>query len=160
MKKRAFSLLELIVVLFISSILILIINNLVFFNFKVSEESFKQEMDYKNSTNCMLYIENLIRKSEKIEKTNKESNFKIYVRNDNGLSWYWFEQIGKNLYVNIKNTKSSSKKEAAIPIGYCKSSKITYDKEKKGFSVRINFIEKSSSVIYKTFIGKTYEYNF
>ncbi|MDY3006194.1 prepilin-type N-terminal cleavage/methylation domain-containing protein [Anaerococcus porci] len=157
MKKRGFTLLELILVLFISSILILLINNLIFVNFKLSNRSFHQEMDYKNSTNCMLYIENLIRSSKEIEENNSKSNFILYVQNEESLSTYRFEQNGNNLYAYIRNTDSRKNREVAVPIGICKNSNIVYDKKRQGFDISIDFIEEESTSFYKTFIGKTYE---
>lgn len=114
-------------------------------------------MDYKDSTNCMLYIENIIRRSEKIEKTNEDSNFVIYVQNEEGLSTYSFKQKSNNLYAYIRNTDSKNPRYVAVPIGYCRNSSIVYDEEKNGFDISIDFIEEDSTSFYKTFIGKTYE---
>ena len=157
MKKRGFTLLELLLVLFISSILILLVTNLIFVNFKVSNRSFNQEMDFKDSTNCMLYIENIIRESKKIEKIDDKSNFILYVKNEDSLSTYRFEQKSDNLYVNIRNTESRNSREVAVPIAKCRESKIIYDEKRGGFDISIDFIEEESSSFYKTFIGKSYE---
>lgn len=152
MKRKAFSLLELILSLAIISIIILLINNIIFVNFKLSDESFKNEMEFKESTSCMLYIENVIRKADKIEKTNNESNFTAYIKDNGSYSSYRFELENNTLYVRINNLSNGGDGESKIPIGKCDYAKIIYD-ENKGFDVSINFIENGDKSYYKSLIG-------
>src|SRR5690625_347326 len=141
MRRKAFTLLELICSLAIISILILLINNIVFVNFKISDESYKNEMEFKDSTSCMLYIENIIRKADRIEKTNNESNFTAYIKNNNkSYSSYSFELDKNTLYVRINNLENEGDGESKIPIGKCEFAKIIYI-EDEGFDISINFIE-------------------
>ena len=77
MKKRGFTLLELICAIAIASILIFLINNIVKTNLLISKKTYEDEMDYKNSTDCILYIENVMRKTNEIIDYKDENNFKI-----------------------------------------------------------------------------------
>lgn len=154
MKKRGFTLLELICAIAIASILIFLINNIVKTNLLISKKTYEYEMDYKNSTDCILYIENVMRKSNEIIDYKDENNFKILISDGEESSTYRFEQIGKNLYVHINKINSTSKKETKIPIGFCKSSKITYNKGEDSFYIDIDFYEKEGNSRYKTYIRR------
>lgn len=153
MKRNGFSLLELIICLGIISILILLINNIILVNFKISDESYKNEMEFKESTSCMLYIENIIRRADKIEKTNNESNFTAYIKDNKTYSSYRFELENNTLYVRINNLGNDGNRESKIPIGKCQNARIVY-KEDEGFDISINFIENEGISSYKTFIGE------
>lgn len=153
MKRRGFSLLELIISLGIISILILLINNIIFVNFKISDESYKNEMEFKESTSCMLYIENIIRRADKIEKTNNESNFTAYIKDNKSYSSYRFEVKNNILYVRINNMENKGDGESKTPIGKCQDARIIY-KEGEGFDISINFLEDEGLSSYKTFIGE------
>ncbi len=154
MKKRGFTLLELICAIAIASVLIFLINNIVKTNLLISKKTYEDEMDYKNSTDCILYIENVMRKSNEIIDYKDENNFKILISDGEESSTYRFEQIGKNLYVHINKINSTSKKEIKIPIGFCKSSKITYNKGEDSFYIDIDFYEKEGNSRYKTYIRR------
>ena len=152
MKKKGFTLLELICSIAIASMLILLINNIVKTNFAIGKKAYNDENDYKNSTNCILYIENIIRNSDEVIDISDEKNFKLLLSNSNGQSTYRFKQIDKNLYVFINNLKSDSQKEVKVPIGYCHSSKISYDKNENSFTIDVDFYEKEGNSRYKTYI--------
>ena len=153
MKRNGFSLLELIICLVIISILIFLINNIILVNFKISDESYKSEMEFKESTSCMLYIENIIRRADKIEKTNNESNFTAYIKDNKTYSSYRFELENNTLYVRINNLENDGDRESKTPIGKCQNARIVY-KEDEGFDISINFIENEGISSYKTFIGE------
>lgn len=153
MKRNGFSLLELIICLGIISILIFLINNIILVNFKISDESYKNEMEFKESTSCMLYIENIIRRADKIEKTNNESNFTAYIKDNKTYSSYRFELENNTLYVRINNLENDGDRESKTPIGKCQNARIVY-KEDEGFDISINFIENEGISSYKTFIGE------
>lgn len=153
MKRNGFSLLELIICLGIISILIFLINNIILVNFKISDESYKSEMEFKESTSCMLYIENIIRRADKIEKTNNESNFTAYIKDNKTYSSYRFELENNTLYVRINNLENDGDRESKTPIGKCQNARIVY-KEDEGFDISINFIENEGISSYKTFIGE------
>ena len=154
MTKKGFTLIELLCALAISSLLVILINNIVKTNLMVSKKTYEQELDYKNSTNCILYIENVIRRSDEIIDYKDENNFKILIKDGKNKSTYRFKQIGNNLYVYINNINSISEKETKIPIGYCKSSKISYDKDENSFSIMIDFYENEGDSKYKTYIRR------
>lgn len=152
MRKKGFTLIELICVLAISSILILLIDNIVKTNLSISKKTYEEELSYKNSTNCILYIENIIRKADKIIDVKDEENFKLEINDGDKISTYRFGQEENTLYVYINNINSSSLNEAKIPIGFCKSSKISYDKKDKAFTIAIDFYEKNKNSKYRTYI--------
>ena len=154
MRKKGFTLLELICAIAIGSILIVLINNIVKTNLSISKKAYEDEIDYKNSTNCILYIENVIRKSDKIIDFKNENNFKLLISEGKNKSTYRFEQNGKKLYVYINNLKSNSQREIKIPIGYCSDSKISYDKNDDSFSIDIDFYEKEGNSNYKSDIRR------
>lgn len=154
MRKKGFTLIELLCALAISSLLILLINNIVKTNFIISKNTYDEEIDYKNSTNCILYIENVIRRADEIIEYKNENDFKILIKDQAKESTYRFNQVRKNLYVYINNINSSSKKEIKIPIGYCKSSKISYDKNEDSFSINIDFYENGGNSKYNTYIRR------
>ena len=56
MRKKGFTLLELICAIAIGSILIVLINNIVKTNLSISKKAYEDEIEYKNSKNCILYI--------------------------------------------------------------------------------------------------------
>lgn len=80
MKKRGFTLIELLCALAISSLLVLLINNIVRTNFLISKKTYDEEIDYKNSTNCILYIENVIRRADEIIDYKDDNDFKILIK--------------------------------------------------------------------------------
>lgn len=154
MKKRGFTLIELLCALAISSLLILLINNIVKTNFLISKKTYNEEIDYKNSTNCILYIENVIRRADEIIDYKNKNDFKILIKDGKNKSTYRFKQTGKNLYVYINNINSISEKETKIPIGYCKSSNISYDKDEDSFFISVDFYENEGNSKYKTCIRR------
>ena len=122
--------------------------------YKRQQKTYEDEIDYKNSTNCILYIENVIRKSDKIIDFKNENNFKLLISEGKNKFTYRFEQNGKKLYVYINNLNSSSQREIKIPIGYCSDSKISYDKNDDSFTIDIDFYEKEGNSNYKTYIRR------
>lgn len=154
MKKRGFTLIELLCALAISSLLVLLINNIVRTNFLISKKTYDEEIDYKNSTNCLLYIENVIRRADEIIDYKDDNDFKILIKDGKNKSTYRFKQNGKNLYAYINNINSASEKETKVPIGYCQSSKISYNKGEDSFSIEINFYENEGNSKYKTYIRR------
>ncbi|MDU2583106.1 MAG: prepilin-type N-terminal cleavage/methylation domain-containing protein [Anaerococcus hydrogenalis] len=154
MRKKGFTLIELICVLAISSILILLINNIVKTNLNISKKTYEEELSYKNSTNCLLYIENIIRNSDDVIDIKDENNFKLQITSDDHISTYRFYQDKDVLYVYINNINSESDSERKIPIGFCKSSRISYDKKEDSFTIAIEFYEKNKKSTYRTYIRR------
>ena len=150
MRKKGFTLIELICVLAISSILILLINNIVKTNLNISKKTYEEELSYKNSTNCLLYIENIIRNSDDVIDIKDENNFKLQITSDDHISTYRFDQ-DKDV---LNNINSESDSEIKIPIGFCKSSRISYDKKEDSFTIAIEFYEKNKKSYYRTYIRR------
>lgn len=80
-KKKAFTLIELVVSIAIISILVLIISSMLTINFKISNKIYQSDRNYKEAVNAVLYIENVVREAEKIEKLDDNTcNFRAYLR--------------------------------------------------------------------------------
>lgn len=152
-RKRAFSLLELIVSLAIISLLFIILSNLFSFNIKLLADNYKKEKEYKEAYTAILYIDTIIRSSYLIEEKDFDgySNLVGEVKTKDGLrSRYTFtiKNDGKNsfLYINRDNLdKGGSDRDVPNKIGKCKNLRINYDKNNSLVKI---FLE-SSSGLYK-----------
>ena len=152
-RKKAFSLLELIVSLAIISLLFIILSNLFSFNIKLLADNYKKEKEYKEAYTAILYIDTTIRSSYLIEEKNFDgySNLVGEVKTKDGFrSRYSFtiKDDGKNsfLYINRDNLdRGGSDREGSNKIGKCKNLRINYDKNKSLVKIYL----ESSNGLYK-----------
>lgn len=141
--KKAFTLLELIISLAIVSLLVILINSIFVMNFKISNKIIIDNDSYKESTNTMLYIENKIRRADKIEirdEDNPVCNFVIYIGNS---KYYFYKGLDNKILIKTKNENTGSNW-----IGKAKDMKLTYDNKDK---VSL-WLEGINGEIYKTSI--------
>ncbi|MGO3018088.1 MAG: PulJ/GspJ family protein [Anaerococcus sp.] len=99
-RKKAFTLLELVVSLAIISILVFIISSMLTVNFKISNKIYKADKNYKEAVNAMLYIENIVREADKIEQIDDNTcNFRADLR---GSKYKFIMGDDNKLKVEIK----------------------------------------------------------
>ena len=156
MKKKAFTLVELIISMAIISIIIILVNSIIKLNFNIATKSYKDDKDYKDINYAILYIENVIRSADKIESYegygSNFCNFKAYVFNNDGnySTYRFFLKKSGDLLVNIDNLTSGKEGyESNNKLSHCKNMKITYDENKNGVSIEIqtDFDENYKSYI-------------
>lgn len=144
-KKKAFTLLELIVSLAIISVLVLIISSMISLNFKVSSRIFKEDRSYKEACNAMLYVENIVREAEEIEEIDDPvCNFKALMGGGSVYSFYFIEDE-KKLMVDIDGKKGQGNNW----IGMINDMILTYDGDEKV----LIWMEGLDGEIYQTSIN-------
>ncbi len=138
MKKKAFSLIELIISLAIISFLILVLSNIFSLNINILNRSYKEENEYKEAYTAIAYIDSTIRRSHKIIKEEtKDSDFKGYIiRKDGSEAIYYFFAEDGFLYIHSSNLKKDSKGNKN-KISGSKSVNLFYDEGKKVITIKL-----------------------
>lgn len=139
MKKKAFSLIELIISLAIISFLILVLSNIFSLNINTLNRSYKEENEYKEAYTAMAYMDATIRQSHRIVKAEgKDSNFIGHIVRNSGddVSYYFFAEDGF-LYIHSSNLNKTSSKSPNNKISECDSVKLFYDEDKKVITIEL-----------------------
>ena len=138
MKKKAFSLIELIISLAIISFLILVLSNIFSLNINILNRSYKEENEYKEAYTAIAYIDSTIIRSHKITKEEtRDSNFKGYIiRKDGSEAIYYFFAEDGFLYIHSSNLKKDSKGNKN-KISGSKSVNLFYDEVKKVITIKL-----------------------
>ena len=139
MKKKAFSLIELIISLAIISFLILVLSNIFSLNINILNKSYKEEDEYKEAYTAMAYMDATIRASHRIvKKESQDSNFIGHIVRNSGddVSYYFFAEDGF-LYIHSSNLNKTSSKSPNNKISECDSVKLFYDKDKKVITIKL-----------------------
>lgn len=138
MKKKAFSLIELIVSLAIISFLILVLSNIFSLNINILNKSYQEENEYKEAYTAMAYMDATIRSSHRIiKKESQDSNFVGHINRKKGDdSAYYFYVKDGFLYIHgdILNTTSDGKPNK---ISECDSVNLFYDEDKKVITIKL-----------------------
>lgn len=163
MKKKGFTLIELLVSLAIISLLLGSLGLIFSFNMNILSSSYKEEKEYKQASVAALYIEDKIRRAEKIVEIEGRDhmNFRLYVDSPNektpkstiefSLENRPGEEDGyKVLYAYIDSERTSTDKEGKVRIALLKDIFIYYDKELQTMEMVIN--NSSPNTRIKTFI--------
>lgn len=163
MKKKGFTLIELIVCLAIVSILVLAVGSVLSINLNILNSSYSAEKEYKQANTAILYVSDKIRKAQKIEEIAGEENlnFILYVdgyKLSSGRSKIRFsledritEDKGyKVLYAYIDSEKTRENREGKVRIAILKDIYIHYDKAKQTMDILINKSSEKSRI--KTYI--------
>lgn len=128
-KKKAFTLLELIISLALVSVLVLIISSMLSFNFKVTSQIYKKDYAGKEAANAMVYVENVVREASSIEKTDDPvCNFIVDLSGSQYT--FSFKEDEKKLRADIKN---SGKNPVPVWIGSVDDVIFTYNGEDEVF---------------------------
>lgn len=138
MKKKAFSLIELIVSLAIISFLILVLSNIFSLNINILNKSYQEENEYKEAYTAMAYMDATIRSSHRIVKADsQDSNFIGHIVRNSGddVSYYFFAKDGF-LYIHGDNLNSDSDGRPN-KISECDSVKLFYDQDKKIITIKL-----------------------
>lgn len=143
MKKKAFSLIELLVSLAIISFLILVLSNIFSLNINILNKSYKEENEYKEAYTAMAYIDTTIRNSHKIIKEEtRDSNFKGYIYRKKSEdkktyeSLYYFFAENGFLYMYNSNLSTISGGRPNI-ISTCNSVNLFYDESKEVITIKL-----------------------
>ena len=138
MKKKAFSLIELIVSLAIISFLILVLSNIFSLNINILNKSYKEENEYKEAYTAMAYMDATIRFSHRIVKAEgKDSNFIGHIVRNSGddVSYYFFAKDGfLQIYGSNLNNDSDGRSNK---ISECDSVNLFYDEDKKVITIKL-----------------------
>ena len=151
MKKRGFTLIELMASLAIISVLILVVSSLFSISINLSQKSYEDELDYKEYSYACLYVDNIVRSAYKIDlldKPNDVTNFIAYIKkpeknkNRTEFSTYVFDFKKINdtygefvVYINdissddrnLDIISQNGKNHSPSKISKCQSAKITYE---------------------------------
>ena len=155
MKKRGFTLIELIVTIAIISLLSIVLTSIFSLNLAQTNKAYIDEKDYKQSLNASMYIENKVRSAYKIEKIEgaDNCNFYIYiVNNDRDLSVSRYNFISKDLegekilYARIENLNNYTDRNAKVKIGVIKDLNLYYDDLYNRVDININQNDPASSI--------------
>lgn len=126
--KKAFTLIELIVSLAIISVLVLLISSMLMVNFKATKLAYKSDRSHKEATNTMLYIENVVREADRIEKRDSEvCNAYFYL--DGSSYCFTINRETEKVYAKIKNEGKNSK-EGTVLLGKANDLKVSFDGDK------------------------------
>lgn len=158
--KKGFTLIELLVSIAIASLLIGALSMVFSLNVGFLNKEYIDEKEYKNATHAALYIEDKIRRAQKIKKINGDNcNFILYIsayeqnRNKFVESAYRFRlENGNVLYAYIYNTEEFSEREGKVRICEIEDIYLYYnneDEDNKYIEMRID----SSTKSIKTFIN-------
>ena len=177
MKKRGFTLIELIASLAICSLILVTAYQIFAMTITMTKKSYDNELDFKEYSYACLYVDNIVRSAYKIDlmdKPNKTSNFIAYVINpyesnatsskskDFEVTAYVFDTVdlGDGIYQLVAKTKNITSSEFTYnyekgnfynggyaKIAKCQSAKITYE---EGNIVHILLNESSPKFRYET----------
>lgn len=139
MKKKAFSLIELIVSLAIISFLILVLSNIFSLNINILNKSYQEENEYKEAYTAMAYMDATIRQSHRIVKEeSQDSNFIGHIVRNSGddVSYYFYAEDGF-LYIHSSNLNKESSKSPNNKISECDSVKLFYDEDKNLITIKL-----------------------
>ena len=163
MKKKGFTLIELLVSLAIISLFVGALSLVFSFNFNILNSSYKEEREYKHASFAAMYIEEKIRRSQKISEIESldSCNFILFVdgrKENSAYSQIRFslenrhdeEEGYKVLYAYIDNNDKQSFKEGKVRIAILRDIFIYYDKENQTVEIVINNSSPKSRI--KTFI--------
>ena len=146
MKKRGFTLIELILSLAIASIIILVISTIISVNSKVLKATYDNEIGYKESSINILYINNVIEAAYKIEmlEENGMRNFKAYVisKGTNEITTYRFYTRNKGsksyLFAYLDNISNNSHRGQPQCLGKCDDFYCDYDSQNELIRIIVN----------------------
>ena len=158
--KKGFTLIELIVSIAIASLLIGALSMIFSLNVGFLNKEYIDEKDYKNASHAALYIEDKIRRAQKIKKIDGDNcNFILYIsayeqaRKKFVESTYRFSLENENvLYAYIYNTDKFSERDGKVRICEIDDLYLYYnddDEDNKYIEMRID----SSTKSIKTFIN-------
>ena len=158
--KKGFTLIELLVSIAIASLLIGALSMVFSLNVGFLNKEYIDEKDYKNASHAALYIEDKIRRAQKIKKIDGDNcNFTLYIseyeqsRDKFVKSAYRFSlEKGNVLYAYIYNTDKFSEREGKVRICEIDDLYLYYnddDEANKYIEMRID----SSTNSIKTFIN-------
>lgn len=162
MKKRGFTLIELIASLAIISLLVLVGSQILSLSLDVSRKSYEDELAYKEATYGMLYIENIIRSAYKIEvdESYPDSNFKVYLRKDKNddVTSHRFcilrAKDGNNyLTDNTNNISKSSDKDGDMRISKIETLYLNYDQKDKTVHIILNHDSQKNRIESFIYLG-------
>lgn len=145
MKKRAFTLIEIMVSIAIVSILVLLVSSMFSLNFSVSERLYEGEEVFREANKTMAYIENNIREANYIAKDHDEysenCNFYLILRNNDGTrSKRKFTCDGTKAYLKADNLDNNSDdRSGTVPISSCEDMKLYYDEEAQTIEINLDF---------------------
>ena len=163
MKKKGFTLIELLVSLAIISLLVGALSLVFSFNFNILNSSYKEEKEYKQASFAAMYIEEKIRKAQKISEIESldSCNFILYVDGRKENSTYsqirfslenrQGEEGYKVLYAYIDNNDKRSFKEGKVRVAILRDIFMYYDKVNQTIEIVINNSSPKSRI--KTFIN-------
>lgn len=147
MKKKGFTLIELIVSIAIVSILALLISSILSVNFSASNKLYNSDKSHKHAINAMLFIENVVREADEIRPYNgvdkNQCNFIASIWKGNNKRNYRFYVKNNTLYDNISKVGSTNNRLQEV-----KDIKLVYDKNQ---TVEIEVISLDGQR-YSTFI--------
>lgn len=138
MKKKAFSLIELIISLAIISFLILVLSNIFSLNINILNKSYQEENEYKEAYTAMAYMDATIRSSHRIVKEkNQDSNFIGHIVRNSGddVAYYFFAKDGF-LCIHGDNLNTTSDGNLN-KISECDSVNLFYDEDKKVITIKL-----------------------
>lgn len=164
MRKKGFTLIELLVSLAIISLLVGALSLLFSFNFNILNSSYKEEREYKQASFAAMYIEEKIRRAQKISEIESldSCNFILFVDGMKVNSTYsqirfslekreGEDENYKVLYAYIDNNDNPSDKEGKVKIAILRDIFMYYDKESQTIEIVINNSSPKSRI--KTFIN-------
>lgn len=164
MRKKGFTLIELLVSLAIISLLVGALSLVFSFNFNILNYSYKEEREYKQASFAAMYIEEKIRRAQKISEIESldSCNFILFVDGMKVNSTYsqirfslekreGEDENYKVLYAYIDNNDNSSDKEGKVRIALLRDIFMYYDKENQTIEIVINNSSPKSRI--KTFIN-------
>lgn len=158
--KKGFTLIELLVSIAIASLLIGVLSMVFSLNVGFLNKEYIDEKDYKNASHAALYIEDKIRRAQKIKKIDGDNcNFILYIsayeknRDKFVESAYRFSlEKGNVLYAYIYNTEEFSEREGKVRICEIEDLYLFYndkDEDNKYIEMKID----SSTTSIETFIN-------
>lgn len=163
MKKKGFTLIELLASLAIISLLVGALSLVFSFDFNILNSSYKEEKEYKQASFAAMYIEEKIRKAQKITEIESldSCNFILFVdgrKENSAYSQIRFSLENRNgeeegykvLYAYIDNEDNQSFKEGKVRIAILRDIFMYYDKENQTIEIVINNSSQKSRI--KTFI--------
>ena len=158
--KKGFTLIELIVSIAIASLLIGALSMVFSLNVGFINKEYIDEKDYKNASHAALYIEDKIRRAQKIKKIDGDNcNFILYIsayeknRDKFVESAYRFSlEKGNVLYAYIYNTEEFSEREGKVRICKIEDLYLFYnDKDEDNKYIEMKIDSSTSSI--STFIN-------
>ncbi|MFO3715954.1 type II secretion system protein [Anaerococcus cruorum] len=147
MRKKGFTLIELLATIAIISLLVTAAMGIFSINIKANKNIFQKEIDYKESSIAMMYIDNIIKSAYKIEFIDDtgETNFKAYVldKNSHEISSVYFKtsksQNEKKYLMAVRdNISNKSVRNGTIRIANCNDLYLYYDRRTDIVTVILN----------------------